>query len=71
MNLGLDDDEHTALVELLLAEVEGGRFPRYHRGSSCCAILAKLGIGRSPAMPYPAPKPSAVPSMALAKKRRR
>jgi hypothetical protein len=51
-----DDDEKAALVDLLREATERDRFPLSLRVIALRAILAKLGVGSAPAMPYDAPK---------------
>jgi hypothetical protein len=70
MTLDLDPDEKAALVELLTDAIERDRFPLSPRMKRLRGILAKLGIGSAPAVPYDAPKPPGERSIALARKRR-
>jgi hypothetical protein len=67
----LDDAETAALVELLRETITADRFPLSPKVKRLRGILAKLGVGSAPAMPYPAPRPPGDRSMALARKRRR
>ena len=69
--INLNDDERAVLVELLIDTIEHDRFPLLPRIRLLRAILAKLGVGSAPAMPYEAPRPPSERSMVLAKKRRR
>ena len=55
MTLELDDDEWAALVELLLDTVQNDRFPLSPRVKRLRGILAKIGVGQLPAMPYDVP----------------
>ena len=71
MPLDLDDDDKAALVELLRETIERDRFPLSPRVKRLRGILAKLGVGSAPAVPYPPPEPPGERSMALARKRRR
>jgi hypothetical protein len=71
VTLDLTDDEKAALIELLCETIEGSRFPLSPRLRPYKAILLKLGVGSTHREPYPAPKPSGHPSLALGKKRRR
>jgi hypothetical protein len=57
--LDLGDDE----------KAERDRFPLSPRLKLLRGILAKLGVGSAPAMPYPAPKPPGERSTLLARKR--
>jgi hypothetical protein len=56
-SVAIDDDDRAALVELLRDAIERDRFPLSPRVTRLRAILAKLGVGSAPAMPYDAPKP--------------
>ena len=71
MNLELNDTEQAALIELLLDTIERDRFPLSPRVKRLRGILARMGIGSAPAMPYPPPKPPGEPSLVLTRKRRR
>jgi hypothetical protein len=71
MTPDLTDDDKAALVELLNDTIERDRFPLSPRVKRLRGILAKLGVGSAPAMPYDAPKPPGERSMALTKRRRR
>jgi hypothetical protein len=71
MTPDLTDDDKAILVELLRETIEHDRFPLSPRVKRLRGILAKLGIGSAPAMPYDAPKPPGERSMVLTKKRRR
>jgi hypothetical protein len=59
MSLDLDDSERAALIELLTDTIERDRFPLSPRVKRLRGILAKLGIGSAPAVPWPPPKPVA------------
>jgi hypothetical protein len=69
--LDLDDGEKAALVALLTAEIENTRYPLSPRIRQLRAILDKLEPAKPRPEPYPAPKPAGVPSMVLAKKKKR
>jgi hypothetical protein len=69
MNLDLDDSEKAALVELLRDTIERDRFPLSPRVKRRRGILAKLGIGSAPAVPYPPPEPPGERSMVVARMR--
>ena len=71
MILDLTPDEKAALVELLGDTINRDRFPLLPRIKRLRAMLAKLGIGSAPAVPYPPPEPPGERSMSLAKRRRR
>jgi hypothetical protein len=55
---------------LLREEIERDRFPLSPRVTRLRGILAKLGLGSAPAMPYDAPKPPLERGMATRKRRR-
>ena len=63
----LTADDKAALAALLRATIVADRFPLSPRVRELKAILAKLEPPKVSAVVYPAPKPSAVPSMALKK----
>lgn len=71
MNLQLDEADATALADLLRETIATDRFPLSPRVRRLRAILAKIEPPPVPVIVHPAPKPSAVPSLALARKRRR
>ena len=70
MTLDLTDDEKLALVALLRRTIEGDPYPLSPRVRTLRAILAKLEPGAR-TKPYPAPKLTGEPSMALARRRQR
>ena len=71
MHLDLSDADATALIALLRDTIAADRLPLSPRIRRLRAILAKVEPQPGPAVVYPAPKPSAAPSLALGKKRRR
>jgi hypothetical protein len=71
MAADLTDDDRATLASLLRDTIAADRFPHSPRIRSLRAILAKLEPEASAAEPFPVPKPSATPSAALTKKRRR
>jgi hypothetical protein len=71
MTVDLTDDDRAALVDLLREAIERDRFPLSPRVTRLRGILAKLGVGSAPAMPYDAPKPPGERSAMLSRKRRR
>ena len=70
MPLDLDDAEREALIRLLTETIAGDRFPLSPRIKTLRVILGKLGVGHSPAQPYPPPTPPGEPSWAQRKRRR-
>ena len=71
MAADLSDDDKAIIAELLRETILASRYPLSPRIRRLRAILAKLAPALSIAEPLPAPKPSAVSSAALTKKRRR
>ena len=67
----LTDDDKAILAEQLRETIERHRFPLSPRLKRLRGILAKLGVGSAPAMPYDAPKAPGERSAMLARKRRR
>jgi hypothetical protein len=67
----LTDAEHAELVRILRAAIAADRFPLAPRVRTLRAILDKLDPLPGRPEPLPPPKPSARPSAALAKRRRR
>lgn len=67
----LNDDDKTIIAGLLRDTIAADRFPHSPRIRRLRTILAKLEPPALTIEPLPPPKPSAVPSMALARKRRR
>ena len=66
----LTDQDKVILAELRRDTIAADRFPHSPRVRRLRGILAKLAPVVSVAEPLPAPKPSAVPSMAQRKRRR-
>ena len=71
MTVELSEVEHVALTELLREVIGTTRYPFSPRIKTLSAVLAKLEPPAPAVEPYPAPTPSARPSLALSKKRRR
>jgi hypothetical protein len=67
-----DDDDKAALVQLAGRRDRARPVPALSpRVKRLRGILAKLGVGSAPAMPYDAPKPPGERSAMLSRKRRR
>jgi hypothetical protein len=71
MNLELDEADKAALVALLRETIAADCFPLPPRIRALRTILDKLEPAKPRPEPYPAPKPAGVPSMVLAKKKKR
>ena len=67
----LSEVEQAAVVELLRDTIAADRFPLSPRIKVLKAVLAKMEPPAPQPEPFAPPKPSARPSAALAKKRRR
>ena len=71
MTVELDEGEKAALAALLKQTIAGDPFPLSPHVRQLRAILAKLAPPGARPQPYPAPKPTGVPSLLLRKKQRR
>jgi hypothetical protein len=67
----LSEVERAALVELLRQTIGASRYPLSPRVKMLKAVLAKMEPPAPISQPFPPPKASERPSLALAKKRRR
>ena len=72
MTTNLDPQDRADLARFLREAIETDLFPRSKRVRRLKELLAKIDPAPAPTVAsYPAPKPSAQPSLVLAKKRRR
>jgi hypothetical protein len=72
MRQHLTDTDRADLARFLREAIDADRYPLSPRVRRLKELLAKIDPTPAPAVtPHPAPKPSARPSFALAKKRRR
>jgi hypothetical protein len=66
----LTPEEYAEIVRLVRAAIDGDRYPLSVRAKRLKSILAKLDPAPSATVtPYPAPRPSAEPSLLYAKLR--